>query len=241
MTFKALVQVLSLILTDTMEASKNLAVQKTPASQTLNHQINQPFPFRRLPRDIRLMIYPDINNDGDHTAMLLALAGDKELYKEYMEKLGPRILVTGASQGAFKQYKFQRLLEYRHIKLSCSQEMDCIGRLNTLYPTMTGHKITLKNHLQTISLDFELDWLTAESCISFLIVASDCFRKLLVKFPKHTLRAPQDGAVKYSKGSTFIMELNRILGLIGRMERVSPSGLDELWFWEREDGWKMPR
>ncbi len=83
----------------------------------------QPFPFKKLPFDTRLIIYSLNNNlvasyDGQPPNLFLALAADKELFDEAKSIYSKtNAVITSHNEPAHKAKKLKDLLQLTHIIL----------------------------------------------------------------------------------------------------------------------------
>lgn len=80
------------------------------------------FPFKKLPAETRVMIYPDalqLQHDGQAPALLLALVVDEVLYNEAFaiySKINANI--AKKDEDSFKKQPLSKLLEIKYIRIS---------------------------------------------------------------------------------------------------------------------------
>lgn len=101
----------------------------------------------------------------------------------------------------------------------------------------------MMNKLETVTLDLSPCWDNI-ACrdlrtAQYLLKASSQPRKLFVRCPGLLFADSAMERYILNNRTEVINWVNEGLKLPGRLERVSTSAVDELWFWERGDGEKL--
>jgi hypothetical protein len=196
----------------------------------------EPFPLKRLPKELRLKIYPlnsalSLSYTNEPPPLLLALAADPDMYAEARHLyLTQNASISHSSQEAFRKWRMSRILQLKHIRLHWG-DLDA-GR----HRRLRGNKICLKNNLESILLivgkvmaseSREEIWME----VDYLCVAS-------LKGVRRIIGVFNAGRIEMTQMKLRMQNILNVQGVL-----VEKLGDGEVWEWvaAEEEGFKFKK
>ncbi|RDL33940.1 uncharacterized protein BP5553_08308 [Venustampulla echinocandica] len=146
-----------------------------------------PFNFKGLPKEVRAMVSQlelELQFDNELPALLVALAPDKQLFKEALhlfKKINAN--VTEENEAEFKRKRMFELLHIKYLKLDSGPHSP--GESPKPHLSLKAHKVQLRNNFSTIRIDCSLEETPPREMFCFLsglVRASSSITKIMVRY-----------------------------------------------------------